>query len=164
MRSIVTSAILCLVTGLIVYGLVIRLNRKTAVVDAVKLFNGYNMKKDLEGQVKGKLEFLSKQMDSVQNKWRMVSAAKEQDSAKMLSTIYGMLKQKLQDEYTQSNKMINTEVWKRLNPLIESYGKKHGLHLIIGANGMGTVLYEDNYYDMTDDLIKYVNSKYEQGD
>jgi len=152
------------VTGLIVYGLVIRLNRKTAVVDAVKLFNGYNMKKDLEGQVKGKLEFLSKQMDSVQNKWRMVSAAKEQDSAKMLSTIYGMLKQKLQDEYTQSNKMINTEVWKRLNPLIESYGKKHGLHLIIGANGMGTVLYEDNYYDMTDDLIKYVNSKYEQGD
>lgn len=45
--------------------------------------------------------------------------------------------------------------------LWKSMAKKRHLHLIIGANGMGSVLYNDDYYDMTNDLINYANKEYE---
>jgi len=28
---------------------------------------------------------------------------------------------------------------------------------------MGSVLYNDAYYDLTDDVVKFVNKKYEEG-
>lgn len=47
--------------------------------------------------------------------------------------------------------------------MLEQYGKERNIRLLVGANGAGTVLYGDKGIDMTDDLIKYLNSKYEKG-
>jgi outer membrane protein len=68
-----------------------------------------------------------------------------------------------EQEYQESNQSINEQVWKRLNPLIDEYGKAKGFRLIIGANGMGSVLYNDEYYDQTKELTDFVNKKYEEG-
>jgi len=155
--------LMCLVTGISVYFLNARENRKTGVVDAVKLFNQYNMKKELEGQAKGKLQMITKELDSVTNKLRMAKASKNEEEEKSLFGTYRYLKESLDAEYKQTNDDINAAVWKRLNPLINEYGKKKKLHLIIGANGMGSVLYNDDYYDLTSEVISYVNKKYEEG-
>lgn len=137
--------------------------KKIGVVDAVRLFDGYNMKKEMEDKAKGKLQTLGRQMDSVTNLYNMAKAGKNEDEIKRLAYAANYMKASLEEEYKRSNQEINQQVWKRLNIAMDAYGKNKGIHLIIGANGMGTVLYNDDYYDLTTDAIKFVNSKYEEG-
>ncbi len=162
-RILFFSFLMSLVTGITVYWMVEYHFRKIAVVDAVKLFDKFSMKKELEERAKIKLQIISKETDSIGNKLQMARAAKDTAQMRKLSYMYNYFSSNLEKEYKQSNQEINEQVWKRLNPLVEEYGKKKGMQLIIGANGMGSVLYNNDYFDLTEDLIKYVNKKYEDG-
>lgn len=137
--------------------------KKIGVVDAVRLFDGYNMKKEMEEKAKVKLLELGRQVDSVGNLYNMAKAGKDENEIKRLAYASNYMKATLEAEYKKSNQEINQQVWKRLNIAMDAYGKDKGIHLIIGANGMGTVLYNDDYYDLTAEAIKFVNSKYEGG-
>jgi outer membrane protein len=150
--------------GSIVFWLTGRQEKKIAVVDAVKLFETYNMKIELEDIAKAQLVAASRQLDSASNAMRMGKAINvDEERTKMLITSYNTMKAKLEKDYAQSNHDINEQVWKRLNPLLDEYGRKNGLHVIIGANGMGSVLYNDEFYDRTNDMIKFANKKYAEG-
>lgn len=162
-KTVFVCCLMCIITGITVYLLVQRQFKKIGVVDAVKLFDNFNMKKELEANAKTKLQAISKQVDSIGNLLQMARATRNEDETKNLSYAYNYIKATLENEYKQSNHDINEQVWKRLNPVVDEYGRKEGLHLIIGANGMGSVLYNDDYYDLTADLIRYVNKKYENG-
>lgn len=162
--TIITYCIvISVITGFIVYQLTESRYKKIAVADAVQLFNQYDMKKEMEQKEKARLQIISTQVDSIGNKLRMAQAMKNDTSLKNLAQAYSYLKARLQNEYNQSNEEINEQVWKRLNPVLEEYGKKKKYHLIIGANGMGTVLYNDDYYDVTKELIQYANKRYQEG-
>jgi len=152
-----------LLSGFVVYQLIQRQYKKIAVADAVKLFDQFNLKKELETKEKGKLESINRQVDSIGRLLQLAQATRNADTVKRLSYAYGYMKAELESEYKKGNHDINEQVWKRLNPAVDEYGRAHKLHLIIGANGMGSVLYNDDYYDITPDLIKYVNKKYEEG-
>jgi outer membrane protein len=163
-KVILVCAAMCVLTGLAVYTVITSQQKKIAVVDAIKLVNDFSMKQEMERIAKVKLQGLSHQLDSIQNVLRMANGlGKGEAEIKQLSYAYDYLKAKLENEYAQSNQDINTAVWKRLNPLIDAYGKEKDLHLIIGANGMGSVLFTDQYYDITDEVNKYVNRKYAEG-
>lgn len=152
----------CLCLNLGVYLLLHTQMKKIAVADAVRLFNNYNMKKELESKDEPLLKFLNSRLDSLDAviKNTSTSAASDEKQAQ-LYTSYKETQSLLEESYRRSNQAINEQVWTRLNPLIEEYGKKYGYRLIVGANGMGSVLYHDGYYDVTEDLIKFVNNKYE---
>ncbi|MBS1780259.1 MAG: OmpH family outer membrane protein [Bacteroidetes bacterium] len=136
-------------------------DKKIAVVDAVKLFNGFTMKKELEKEAEVKLKYFSLQVDSLDGQIKLAGYGKDSAVRRSLIQKYLITKRELENQYNQSNQLINEMVWKRLNPLIDEYGKKNGFHLIIGANGMGSVLYNDNYFDKTEEVIQYVNKNYE---
>ncbi|PQJ13003.1 hypothetical protein CJD36_004465 [Flavipsychrobacter stenotrophus] len=162
-KIFIISFLMSALTGTGVYLMLKNDNKKIGVVDAVRLFDQYNMKKELEDKAKVKLQMLGKQMDSVENLLNMAKAVKNDDGIKKMSYAYSYVRSYVENEYKQSNKEINEQVWKRLNSAIDAYGKSKGLHLIIGANGMGSVLFNDDYYDLTSEAIKYVNKKYEEG-
>lgn len=160
---LIVCFLMCATTGIICYRLTKMDDRRIGVVDAVRLFDEFNMKKELEKKEKVKLEAMGKQMDSVGNLLNMAKATKNEEEIKRLSYAGAYMKNAIENEYTESNRDINTKVWKRLNPVMDAYGKKKGLHLVIGANGMGSVLYNDEYYDMTNDAIQFANKRYEEG-
>ena len=154
---------ICASSVFAVYLLVERQQKKIGVIDAVKLFDSFDLTKELEKKAKDRLQELGRQIDSVGNRMQMANTTHNEDESQRLSKEYAYLKNSLQGEFETSNKEINAQVWKRLNPMLEEFGKKSGLHLIIGANGMGSVLYNDSYYDLTGDAIQFVNKKYEEG-
>lgn len=164
-KQIGITLLACLLTGAIVL-LIVRYNqKKIAVVDAVKLFNAYKMKQEMEAKAGGRLRFLAHQADSIKQELTVKSKTKgvpEQELQRLYQS-YNTARSGLEQEYEESNQAINEQVWKRLNPVIDEYGKEKGLRLIVGANGMGSVLYYDAYYDHTEELIEYVNQKYETG-
>lgn len=165
LRQISITILACTLTAVILLFIQKRDHKKIAVVDAVKLFNSYKMKIELEGKAAGGLRYLGSQADSLQKELEAKSKIKDVPKAELegLYKTYMQARGLLEREYEQSNQSINEQVWKRLNPLIDEYGKKEGLRLIIGANGMGSVLYNDDYYDRTKELTDFVNKKYETG-
>jgi outer membrane protein len=164
-RQTVITLVACIITGTIVWWIGNNNQKKMAVVDAVKIFNSYKMKMELEAKAGGKLEFLGHQVDSIKQELAARSKTPGMNPA-VLEEMYRSFQAaqaRLDQEYQESNQAINEQVWKRLNPQIDEYGKKHGLRLIIGANGMGSVLYNNDFYDHTNEVIEFVNKKYEEG-
>lgn len=162
-KTITINVLLSIVTVTAVYWIVTSQQKKIGVVDAVKLFDQFNMKKELESREKVKLEEFKKKLDSVGTQVKLAHAAHSDDQEKSLMNVYNEVGRQLEIEFKRGNKEINEQVWKRLNPLMEEYGRMNKLHLIIGANGMGSVLFNDEYYDLTGDVVNYANKKYEGG-
>lgn len=163
-RTLLICIVLCACTGFITYSLVMKQHKKIAVADAVRLFDQFNMKKEMEAKAKLQLDILNKRADSISSQLQLAQASRDQSAIEKLSYAYSYFRTQLEEEYAKSNHEINEQVWKRLNPAVDEFGKKNGYHVIIGANGMGSVLYNDDYYDITNQLIAFVNHKYEGAD
>ncbi len=133
------------------------------MIDAVKLFDGYEMKQELEKIEQRRLMTDSKRLDSLNVSVQTAVAMKSEEEIQKATYRYRNMKVQLENEYSESSRKINDQVWKRLNPLLVEFGRKHKFAMIIGANGMGTVLYNDEYCDLTEEAIKFVNSRYAEG-
>jgi outer membrane protein len=141
----------------VIYYFLGRNDKKIVYADAIKLFNDYKFKADMERSSQAALNKMKNELDSAELIYKM--------NTNDLSAQRLLLEkqQKWSDGYSAINKEINQKVWERLNLLINKFGKEQGYELLIGANGMGTVLYASDSRDVTEDLIKYVNTNYEKG-
>ena len=59
-----------------------------------------------------------------------------------------------QQQYTES-------IWKQINQYVLEYGEKHQYDYVFGALGNGSLMYASNAKDITEDVLKYINKKYE---
>jgi Skp family chaperone for outer membrane proteins len=97
------------------------------------------------------------------------SAVNSMDNYILSAHIYdtGSLDQLKKGYYEQIQKNIalktdslNAIIWKRLNPLIQQYGKENKYKMIFGADGTGHLLYSDSSLDISNRVIEYVNEQY----
>jgi len=130
-----------------------------AYIDIEKLVNEYQFKKDLEKDAGNNLYKIKLTIDSLE----MIRKTIADLQPTRIDTQLGHAKYVFDKYYDESTKAINKSIWERLNPIIEQYGKEHNLELLIGANGAGTLLYAKKRRDMTNDLVEYINRKYEMG-
>jgi outer membrane protein len=131
---------------------------KVVYADAIRLFNEYQFKKDMERESQGVLNRLKHEADSVS----VIYKVNPNDIG--AQQLMAEKQRQLSEGFNKVNKEINEKVWQRLNPKIQEFGKNNNVEMLIGANGMGTVLYADESRDITDALIKYVNENYEKAD
>lgn len=132
-------------------------DKKIAYADAIRLFNEYKYKTDMEKASQGTLGKLKNDLDSI------AVIYKVNPTNVRIQQMVMEKQQQLSQGYEAINKEINQKVWERLNSKIHDFGKENKIELLIGANGMGTVLYASDNRDVTDDLVKYVNESYEKG-
>lgn len=164
-RIVIVSLIISTLFSGIVLAIIHYEQKKIAVVDIIKVVNDFTMKKELENHNAKEMEKIEFTTDSLKNLLQAKSSEKEssKEDLQKLYNLYMQSQQQQELQYESISNEINVQVWKRLNPLIDDYGKKENLRIMIGANGMGTVLYNDDFYDHTNNLIKFVNTMYEKG-
>lgn len=149
-----------LLTAACLTALYYKSQKKIVVVDAVKLFNGFRMKTELEKADEAMLKQKKHKCDSIENILRIIGK-ETSDIPRELSDEYRKAQIDFQGTYENSNREINQQVWQRLNPLLMEFGRAKHFSIIIGANGMGSVLYNHTDYDATAEAILYVNKNYE---
>lgn len=164
MRKIIIPVLLCLAAGSCALSLYVqsRLN-KIVVIDVIEVFNEFQMKKDLEKRVEAPLAKIAGQVDSMKALVQQAERSGDETTYNKYMQSLFQMQQEAQSAYELSDKNINEQVWKRLNPLIDEFGKKNNYKVIIGANGMGTVLYNEEQVDRTKELIRFINNAYEKG-
>ena len=151
---------------------------KTAYVDTSKVLEEYTESKDIESKYKSKSEEMGKELEAEVAKfkleassfqknaqangqaWTQENGSRLQKKEQELSYAQQAMVQQIRDE---SGVEMDTLV-KKVKKFIKDYGKEKGYSYIYGTGEAATVLYAEDKYDITKEIIKLLNDKYKSED
>lgn len=147
---------------------------KTAYVDTSVLMKEYTEAKDLEAKYKAKSEEKGRQLEAeiarfkqdaanFQSQaqangqaWAQQRGAELQKREQQLGYAQQALAQQLQQESSVEMDSLVSGVKK----FIKTYGKEKGYSYIYGTGDAATILYAEDKYDITKEIVKALNDKY----
>jgi len=147
---------------------------KTAYVDTSVLMKEYTATKDLDAKYKTKGEEKGRQLQAEIDKfkqeasnfqaqaqangqaWAQQKGAELQRREQQLAQVQQSLSQQLQQE---SSVEMDSLV-KGVKTFIKAYGKEKGYSYIYGTGDAATILYAEDKYDITKEIVKALNEKY----
>ncbi|GAA3761333.1 OmpH family outer membrane protein [Flavobacterium ginsengiterrae] len=147
---------------------------KTAYIDTSVLMKEYTEAKDLEAKYKAQAEEKGRQLQAEITRfkqdaanfqsqaqangqqWAQQRGAELQKREQQLGYAQQALSQQLQQESGVEMDSLVSGVKK----FIKDYGKKNGYSYIYGTGDAATVLYAEDKYDITKEIVKALNDKY----
>jgi outer membrane protein len=156
---------------LIVFGAVLYIKStspKFAYVKVTDVYNGFQLKKELEADYthisqsqKLSLDSLTVQLKTLGNEISMKTASENDQKLYAIKRNEYLLKNKqISDANSTLTDKYDSEIWKQLNQYVNDFGKQHHYTFLIGASGTGNLMHADDSYDVTAEVIKYVNERY----
>lgn len=126
-------------------------------VDNTKLFEGFNMTKEMKKI--GELEFKNKQnqLDSIYAKINTPEYANNREFQN-----YFFKKREELEEATRVYASQETQkIWQRLRGYLKDYAQTKNYEMIIGSSSNEQVLYSSENLDITEEVLIFVNNSYE---
>ncbi len=142
------------------YFLFIRNNQadRYAVIDKARLFSEFKMTKEIGNQMiilnnglKMKYDSLANAYSSAQNEYDRIHLSQELE---VLKTEIENLNDKFRDQET-------VKIWKRIQSYTDNYSEEKNYTFIFGFENNGNVVYFKKGKDITDELLNYINKRYE---
>ncbi|AWA29289.1 hypothetical protein HYN48_03845 [Flavobacterium magnum] len=148
---------------------------KTACVDSEKLMKDYTEAKDLTAKFKAKSEVEGKKLDEAQaafdsdvDYFKKNAKSNGQEWAQQKGGELQQRQQQIQYYAQQVDAKLRQEQGAEMDTLVKSikafisdYGKKNGYDYIYVSGDGGALLYGKEQYDITKDIVKLLNEKYE---
>ena len=148
---------------------------KIGYVDSVKIMDDYQEKIDVEARFKTKADAMGRKRDSISQAFQMELQQFQSKAQSMLQQSaqeeYAQLQQRgqqigqrLQQEEQQLQQNSQTQMdslVKKVKKEIRAYGKANGYTYILGGGEGGSVIYGDDANDVTNEILKILNDKYE---
>lgn len=149
---------------------------KIGFVDNSVLMDNYQERKDVESRFQSKSEAYAKKRDSIsqafqleaqalQTKTNGMSEKKAQEEYALLQQKGQFIGQQLQQEEQQlqlQGQMEIDSLVSKVKKEIDAYGKANGYSYILGKGDGGSVLYGKEANDLTQEILKLLNDKYQQ--
>lgn len=136
-------------------------NTEIVYVDNVRLFNGFNMSKDLGKLNNQKIQKQKKKLDSLYTVYTILREQKNSEKSEELESQLRIEDQELRKINEYFSKEVSQQVWNRLNQYIEEYGKAQGYQIILGTQGTGSIMFAQEGLEITESVLAYANNKYE---
>ena len=144
--------------------------KKVAYVNTNKVFSEFEMKQELERKLetdlyskKALVDSLMFQLTSLKNQLE----SEQEPSQKKIEEFYQLqayyAKQKETYEQYQINETqkYDAQILGQMTQYINDYGKENAYDFIFGADNSGTVLYGDPIGDVTEEVLIFINEKYQ---
>ena len=160
LHPIINSIILLTIILIGSSHLIINNEQDTVFVDNIKLFNSFNMTKDIKFIEEAKIKKQGNELDSLYAIFQSVKN-KENISTKNIQQQIAYKSrafQELQDNYTKN---LSKNIWNRLNGYIKEYAQSHNIKIVLGSMPNGNVMYAGESIDFTNQIIMFSNQKYE---
>lgn len=151
---------------------------KTAYVDTSKLMEAYQKAKDIEKKYKDKSDQMGKELQAEVAKfkseaanfqknaqangqaWAQANGARLQKKEQELSYAQdAMLRQLQQESGTEMDSLVS-----HVKKFIKKYGREKGYDYIFATGDAVSVLYAQDQYDLTQEMIKLLNETYASED
>lgn len=133
-----------------------------AYINLAKVYDEFTLKKELSAKfetTKGARQHI---LDSLKLQLQILHGKVQENDPKyngLLQNYYAYENQFAQDNQTLSLE-YNDQVLKQLNQYVIDYGKKQNYDIIYGANGEGNIMYAKDMYDISEEVIVYINNRY----
>jgi len=169
---IITVLLSCLMSTIAVLVYHRFYEKKMAYIDIKKVFDGFQMKADLEIKYKEieknrnkildslafNLKIMSKHFNEAENRSSITKSEAQQFEYRREEYV------KLRDQYREENAALSQkydhQILTRLTQYMIEYGKKHHYNMIFGADGNGTLMYANEANNISEDVIVYINNNY----
>nr|WP_294922381.1 OmpH family outer membrane protein [uncultured Flavobacterium sp.] len=134
-------------------------NKAIVYVDNEKLFDGFVMTKEMKRA--GEKEFNNRKsvLDNLYSTLQSPSISPSERKLLMQQFI------QRKEELEQFNEVFGSEqsskIWARIKSYTAEFSKDKNYQLVIGSDKKQTVLFADEKIDVTNELLTYLNKKYE---
>lgn len=130
-------------------------------VNNIKLFNEFNMSKDLKIIYEKEIKAQQKIFDSIYEHYERnfgdyTETQKEEEYSKIQQ-----VRQNLDRYKNLLSHESDQQIWNRLHEFLKEYSQVHSYKIVLGTEGKGNILYAEEGIDITTDFLEYVNIKYE---
>ena len=140
---------------------------KTAYVDIKKIYEEFEMKKELAEKITKVQSVRNRILDSLEMELKILSQKinlkkTEEDVAtfNVKREAFFSKKQLFQEDNQATIQDYDAKILKQLNQYIDDYGKQNNYVYILGYSGNGELLYADKRKNISDELILFINQKY----
>jgi outer membrane protein len=146
---------LALILALAAYVVISRTPDKRGYVLNQRIFDEFKGKKQLEEKLIQIRRGHETTLDSIV---KLIEA-----NPKNLALVdhYDSKVQQFRNEYQQLSEKYTADIWKRINGYITDFGKEKNYSFIFGATGEGNLMFADEANNLTDEVIAYINKRYE---
>jgi outer membrane protein len=148
--------------------------QKTAYVNLTKIYNEFELKKQLEQQLTSVQQIRQKTLDSLELELKMLSRNLQSPDAEKNKAVYDvkandfdlrkqdyLYKQKtFSDDNATLSQQYTDQIWKQLDQYVKDYGDAHDYTFILGGDGSGSMMYAAKGDDVTDILVTYTNERF----
>jgi outer membrane protein len=134
-------------------------NIKVVYVDNVKLFDGFNMTKEMKRV--GEKQFNSRKtaLDSLYARLQSPTISEKDKKTLMPQFIQG--KQEL-EQFNQNFANVEvTKIWSRIHDYTAEFSEQNRYKLILGSDSKQSVLFAHDDVNITAELLLFINRKYE---
>lgn len=170
MNKIVVSILIVLLCASVVLSTIVYINRpQIAYVDLNQAFAEFNLKKELTmqfQQVSNKRQLVLDSLALRVDQFEVINADKK--LGQELYNTYRIIKDdflKKQQEFELSNSELearyNDQIWVQINQYVDEFAEMNQFTVLLGGNGTGSIMYVDKSKDVTNELIEYLNKRYE---
>lgn len=140
---------------------------KVAYVSTNKVYNDYKGKLEYQTKLENEDANNRKILDTLKYEIEMLNAKVSSSNDKILFELeskaknYERLRTELEERLQTQKQQYIEDIWKQINKHVEEYGAVNGYDYIYGAEGTGALMYADKKDDVTEDVISFINKKYE---
>jgi outer membrane protein len=128
-------------------------------VDNNKLFDGFNMTKEMKHLGEKEFNTRKQSVDSLYTKVQSPSISNADKKIVMQQFIQA------KDALEQFNQNFASEqsvkIWSRIHGYVDEFSKEKKYQLIIGSESKQSILHADEKVEITNELLNYINKKYE---
>jgi outer membrane protein len=138
-------------------------------VDLNKAYSEFKMTKELDAKLTLTEQNRKNILDSLKFKFELVTRQLNNDMKNtelqkqysMIREEYSLRQQQLTTDQDEQTKQYNDQIFKQINQYVQDYRKEKGYDIVLGASGNGAVMSADEKFDITSDMVNYMNEKYQ---
>lgn len=134
---------------------------RVAYVSVPEVFNGFDMKVEVEKKYQNVSEQRKLILDSLKFDFNQ---RLDSESPDVLEPLRREILYK-ERQYEESNAALieqsNQEILTQLNVYMKEFGEKNDYDLILGAQGNGSLIYATEPHNVTKEMLDFVNARYQ---
>ena len=147
---------------------------KTVYIDTNVIMQKYLGMKDAQAEYGEKAKVWEANVDTLMSEWQSELQNYEKERSSMTKREkelkeellrnkqqqIGNYRQAMQQKTQEEEQKITQTVVNEINDFMEEYGEEHNYKYILGATGMGNIVYAREKMDITDKVLKLLNEEY----
>jgi outer membrane protein len=141
---------------------------KVGYVEIQKVFNGFEMKKELQEKFMKTNAARKKVIDSLSFDLQLLAQKlRDKKSDADLLYLFELKKKefyKKQTAFEEDNSVLSNQydkqILEQMSQYVMEYGKENKYSIIYGTEGNGSLMYATEEFNISDEVIQYINNKY----